>query len=230
MYKYVVIIMLMLAALLVVQPVSANQHETQSSQNLDQANRFLSAEVTRQLNTMKTEISTELKIHQDDNFRIFDQRMHELMDEVRWKIILGALGAFFLGAAVSTYVLQKNMRNYSYEKYLEKQLQQGTFASPDRSMDATQQAQWQPQQPTNTIGMQFGQQAASEMTQMNQWQAQPAYDGAWQSPVQAQPEFNQYPYGTPMNEEGYPASWDNDEMNDQQNDLNQQNNQYRGQQ
>lgn len=216
MYKYVVIIMLMLAAILVIEPVQANQHEQQNTQNLDQANRFLSAEVTRQLNTMKTEISTELKTHQDDNFRIFDQRMHELMEQTKWKVILGALGAFFLGAAVSTYALQKTMRNYSYEKYLEKMVEKGTMASPDFSMNDTQQAQWQPQQPTNTLGMQYGQQAASEMTQMNQWQAQPAYDGAWQSPVQAQPEYNQFPYGTPMNEDGYPSSWDNEEQRGQQ--------------
>ena len=55
-----------------------------------------------------------------------------------------------------------------------------------------QQEEYMQQEPTPTMAMEYGNSQTGEMSQMNQWQTQPAYDGAWQSPQEYEPYVEQF--------------------------------------
>jgi hypothetical protein len=161
---------------------------------VDQANKYLSAEVARQMKDSKDEMLQEMKAYQDENFRIFDGRMQSLMDDSFQKVILGGIGAMLLAAGFVAYILTRYFKTYSYETYQQKLIgkQQEELEAKGlelQAMRGMQESTWNVQPPSQTIGMQMGQAWASEATGMNQWQAQPAYDGAWRAPIETQPEF-----------------------------------------
>lgn len=170
-----------------------------SSQSLDSQNRYLSAEVSRQIKTAKEDIIQAVNDNNDDNFRLFDQRMNNLMQDTRIKVILGGIGAILIANAIAALILIRSWKKYSYEAYLENLLKKKEKEQPQQTQevpqDAYQQAQlqqmqqteWYPQQPQESLGMRYGQAQASDMSYVNQWQTQPAYAGAWQSPVETQP-------------------------------------------
>jgi len=161
---------------------------------VDQANKYLSAEVARQMKDSKDEMLKEMQAYQDENFRIFDGRMQGLMDDSFQNVILGGIGAMLLASGFVAYVLTRYFKTYSYEMYQQKLIgkQQEQMQLQEEELQGLrgmQQGTWDVQPPSQTIGMQYGQPWASESTVMNQWQAQPAYDGAWRAPIETQSEF-----------------------------------------
>lgn len=185
---------------------------TTSSSTNDQANRFLSAELARQVKASKEEMLAEMQEYQDENFRIFDSRMTEMMDETKWKVTLGAIGAALLAMGLGTFLIIKTLRDTSYERFLEEKLAEyNEQMSEGYAMGDAQQKDWYPQVPKQTLGMAVGQEQAFDMTQMNQWQAQPAYDGSWRAPIETQPEVWDVPPQSHDQRDwsGYPQSWDN---------------------
>lgn len=164
------------------------------------ANKFLSAEAARHIDEKSEEMLQEMKKYQDENFAIWDGRMYELVDDMKMKFIIGGLGVVLLGMGLTAYLMARYFRRYSYEEFLEGQLktaQESVVNERDEGVDQMQQTDWYPQQPQQTIGMEFGQQWASDSTQMNQWQAQPAYDGSWRAPVETVKESIEDPMQSP---------------------------------
>jgi len=165
---------------------------------VEAGNRFLAAEVSRQMMLSKDDILKNLKEYQDENYRILDGRLIEAISDMKMKMTLGVVGAILFVNAFVVWILARKMRNYSFEKYQEdligKQQQQidemSHYQQQYGGVSQMQQPTWAPQQSPQTFGMAVGQAKASEMTQMNAWQAQPAYDGAWKSPIVAQPNYS----------------------------------------
>jgi hypothetical protein len=166
---------------------------------LAEGNKFLAAEVSREIRDAQENIKTDMKAYQDENFQIFDSRMTQFMSDAKMKMALGAIGAALISGALMALFLFRITRNYSYEKYLEGRLVQ--FKENNDARDISkglakmQQATWNDHVPNPTMGMVYGQAEAANMTQMNQWQSQPTYAGGWQSNVQVQPEYNRTPGG-----------------------------------
>jgi len=201
-----VIFGLLLVALVVPQAAFA----ATTPDPISQANKFLAAETSRQIDEMQKEITTDLQEYQDANFLILDQRMTQVMEDTKWKVLLATLGAVLAGSALVAFFLIRSIQNYSFEKYQEKMLKQRPADDPGlivneqydgydpQQYEGVQQMQnneWHPQQSQPTLSTQFGQQAASHMTQMNQWQMQPAYDGAWSSPNKPVQQMTPNPAG-----------------------------------
>jgi len=200
----IVIHALLLVLLVVPSLVSA---ANAPGEEISQANKFLAAETARQIDDMQGEITRELQEYQDENFQLLDARMVGLMEDTKWKILLATLGAVLVGSGIVAFFLIKSVQNYSYEKYQEKLLkskgvdagvvvaEQNDQGYYDEGMEQMQQQAWNPQQSNPSVSTEFGQQAASAMTQMNQWQMQPAYGGSWQSPERPVPEMSNIPGG-----------------------------------
>jgi hypothetical protein len=180
--------------------------------SVDTANKFLSAETQRIIDTKTDEMLVEMKNYQDENFQIFDMRMQTLVDDMKIKVIIGGLGVILLGMGVTSYLMLKYFKRYSYEEFLEEQLKKGGQVAQEGQYDMNgveqmQETDWYPQQPQQTLGMEMGQGWASDMTQMNQWQAQPAYDGAWQAPLETVPQYKEE-----WMEQNYPVQQQEDPM------------------
>lgn len=185
-----------------------------SAETAPDANRFLSAELARQMQAQKEDMLKALEENQDANFQLLDNRMAELMAAERMKVVVGGMGAILAANAIVALLLLKYIRRYSYEKYLEDtlgrreaelekvnaqnaeiaklivpQAQQQPVQNPySQAFQEVQQPAWYPQQPQETVGMKFGQEKAAQMSQMNQWQLTPNYEGAWTPPVPVQRE------------------------------------------
>lgn len=188
--SYVVILVVMAAVVVAAETVPT----------VSDANKFLSAEAARHIDEKSEEMLQEMKKYQDENFAIWDGRMYELVDDMKMKFIIGGLGVVLLGMGLTAYLMARYFRRYSYEEFLEGQLktaQESVVNERDEGVDQMQQTDWYPQQPQQTIGMEFGQQWASDSTQMNQWQAQPAYDGSWRAPVETVKESIEDPMQSP---------------------------------
>ena len=201
MYNKVVVLVLFLVVLVPVvmaaDPVVVSNPSQGYSPN---EVALLAAQVTQEVRKSQDEIISQVNAYNDENFMIFDQRMAGVITDIKTKVALGAIGAALIANALVAYFIMRTMKTYSYEKFLEKTI--GKYEKNVASMqpDATSQGMqqmaqpsWDVQQPNQTLGMQYGQQFASEATQMNAWQSQPAYGGAWQSPVQTQPEYSRTP-------------------------------------
>jgi len=162
---------------------------------IDQANRYLSAEVAQQIKKAVDNAEVNIKANNDDNFRLMDGRMTTYIDHVKQTVILGGIGAVLVAQALIGIILMRMWRRYSYEYYQEQIIkkQQVEIEVKDTEMNALkelQQQSWQWQQSQETLGMKMGQTEAMNMSQMNQWQMQPAYAGSWAP----QPEATQQPY------------------------------------
>lgn len=164
-------------------------------------NQFLSAEVSRQMQQGQTNIITAVNQNNDDNFRAFDVRMAQFMADTKMKAVLAMIGASLVTVGIASFFMMRMMRNYSYEVYQEKLIKKHATQIETQASASTQgfqqmqSDQWQVQQPGNYLGMELGPAQAAQGSMMNAWQAQPAYGGAWQSPIQTQQEFSNMPYG-----------------------------------
>lgn len=157
---------------------------------VSESNKYLSAEASRQITAAQEEMLKQINANNDENFRVFDQRMSSLMTDIKLKVIVGGIGAILIANAIVGLAFIYVTRRYSYEYYLEKVLKQHLDVQKEppkqkeveemeKGLAQMQQQAWAPQQPAETMSTMFGQAAASQMTDMNQWQFQPAYEGAW---------------------------------------------------
>jgi len=172
-------------------PSSANQlSQNALDAQVSEANRYLSAEVSRQIQNSQKELIAAVNTNNDENFRVFDDRMKSYMGDLKMKVIVGGIGAILLVNALIGLAYLYVTRRYSYEHFLEKRFDQYLKAqktSPQqkevedmaRGLEQMQQQAWAPQAPEQSVSTMFGQAAASHMSDMNQWQFQPAYEGAW---------------------------------------------------
>ena len=183
-----------------------------SSAEIDKANKYLAAEVSRQIADSQAKSLQEMKNYNDENFQIFDGRMSELVSDMKMKFVIGGLGVVFLAMGLGTYLMMKQLKRYSYETYLEQVIEKQMLVgkpvdqpqyteAEQQGMQQMRQQEWHPQQSQQTIGMDMGQQWASEQTAMNQWQAQPAYDGSWKAPIETVPQYKE----EWMQEHNFPA-------------------------
>lgn len=176
---------------------------------IQEANKYLSAEATKQIKAMKEEVLAEVRANNDANFQQLDGRMIELMADVKMKVVLAALGVMLLGNGIGVFFLIRSFRNTSYEAYLEKQLDtihaelamerseeaqamkagdwqaRAQYSERDLQAFRDQQGNWQ-QPASQSFATQIGPVAASQQSMMNEWQTEPAYAGAWESPVKVQ--------------------------------------------
>lgn len=174
--------------------------ENKGIPSIEESNRYLSAEATKAIKASQQELLDALIANQDANTLALDQEMRNLMGDIRMKIMLGVFGIMLLAQGLAAYFLVRSFKNNSYERFLEMQL--GKIESSDivetsptarelQGVVAHQQQQWAPQDPSQSYAAQVGQQMASQQTMANQWQTEPAYAGAWESPVQVQQEYQQ---------------------------------------
>ena len=197
MFRYVVVVGLFLLFLPLCLGVDLQiPGEPQPAASADQANRYLSAEVTRQIKAMQEAVIAEVNANNDGNFQAFDERTNQFMHDTQKNVLIGTIGATLVVSGAVAFIYLRIMKRYSYEDYLARivdKQQKELDSSKSQAMAQMQQAIWTPQQPAQTLAATFGQETASNMSQMNAWQAQPAYAGAWKSPVTAQPEYSHLP-------------------------------------
>lgn len=211
--KFVVVwcILLLVPMVYAAEEGSGSTLENAIGAQVDQANRYLSAENTKAIEKMKVDILAEMTKYNDENFRIFDTRMQNLMVDVKMRLIVGSLGVILLANGVVALVMIWVTRNYSYEAYLTKIAKQNQVRvdSPENAkklerdmqqINGMKQEAWQEQQPTPTMAMKYGEAEVANMSDMNRWQQQPAYQGAWVPPQQ---HTQQYGYGQYAEQRGY---------------------------
>jgi hypothetical protein len=220
--------------LLMLVPVSSFAEVQDSSlQNaigaqVDQANRYLSAENSKALEKMKEDILTDMKAYNDENFRIFDTRMQNLMLDVKLRLIVGSLGVILLANGVVALVMIWVTRNYSYEAYLMKVAKQKQVRvdSPEnaqqlqkdmKQINGMKQEAWEQQVPHQTLAMKLGEVEVANTSDMNRWQHQPAYQGAWTPPAQHAQQYGYQQYadqrGYTQDQRQYPPQQEYDYMN-----------------
>ena len=142
--------------------------------------RFLSAEAQRLIQNEFNQLETDLKAYQDENFIALDGQMKTTMTEIQQRLVIGGIGAILLAGSIIAFFMFHLARKYSYEKYLEGQLErQQNEAYVDPSLQQMQQNQWQ-QQPGVSIGNEQGQTFASNASAFNNWQVQSPYEGGWE--------------------------------------------------
>jgi hypothetical protein len=159
------------------------------------ANRFLAAENAKAIDKMQQNVIDALVKNNDDNFRAFDGRMNQMLDDTRMRVIVGGVGAVLIANALIGIVYVWVTRRYSYEHFLEKLLQKRVEdlrmedSLPTPAVVPLSQGQLEASSPVwpqpvqeQTVSTYFGQQAAANLSDMNQWQFRPAYEGAWQRP------------------------------------------------
>lgn len=165
-----------------------------------EGNRYLSAELSKNMAQQKEDIIKAVNSNNDDNFREFDARINTYLNNVKMKITLAAAGASLIATAIAALFMMRQFKHYSYETYqakiINKQINEKAAEGNDqKGLEQLQQPVWNPQQPGDTLSMHVGQTQAAQMTQMNAWQAQAAYGGGWQSPLETQQEYNHVPGG-----------------------------------
>lgn len=181
MLKHVVVMVLILVALVATVSAAENAQTQQA--------RYISAELQREMDQMEEELKTELKNNNDENFRVFEGRMVEFMSDAQMKILLGGIGGILVANALVAIVMFRYFKSQSYEAFKDR-FQHEQNQQYEQEM---QQREWHPQQPQQSVGMQYGQEQAAQMSQMNQWQTQPAYAGSWTPPSETQSE-TEYPF------------------------------------
>jgi len=197
-------------------PGVASPGTVSSTVSTVEANRYLSAEAVRHMDAKTDEMLKIMQEYQDENFVAWDNRMYNLVDDIQMKFVIGGLGAMMLAMGLVAYIMMNHFKRYSYETYLQGVIDKGE--QPDATGQAyqpipeqMQEQQWHPQEIQPTIGSEMGQDWASEQTAMNQWQVQPVYDGAWQSPVETHSEYKEQ-----WMEENYPKYQNQPEPQQQQ--------------
>jgi hypothetical protein len=167
-----------------------NEPQSVVDARLSQANSFLAAETSRMIKAEMETLQNEMQEYNDENFRIFDGRLADFSRNAKQQIIIGGIGAILVANALIGLALIWVFRRYSYEYYqqqlLEAKEKETELLKNDindlKGFRQMQEQQWNLQQTPQTIGTVYGQEAAGNMSAMNQWQAQPAYNGSWQAP------------------------------------------------
>jgi hypothetical protein len=170
----------------------------------DQANRYLSAELTKQMDARFELLQKGVNDNIDSNYAVMDQRILGYIQDERQRVILIGIGTMMVANALIGLFLIRAWRRYSYEYYQEQIIKKyqaqeqemgpAAYADEYRGLQQMQQEAYYPQQPTETIGMQVGSTEAMNMSQMNAWQMQPAREGSWVPPQQGQ-RYNPYEGG-----------------------------------
>ena len=201
--------MLLVCFLPLVMAAEGDIQDVNNVPSIQEANRYLSAEATKQIKAMKEEVLSEVKANNDANFQQLDARMSDLMADVKMKIVLAALGVTMLGNGIGVFFLIRSFRNNSYEAYLETMLEKtNADLTAERSQEAQmlkaelsqrdlqgiqeQQGAWKQPAP-QSYGTQLGQVAVSQQSMTNEWQTAPVYAGSWESPVRTRDEVNVRP-------------------------------------
>jgi hypothetical protein len=184
-YKFVLCVLVLVVSSSLVCAVDVSSSTEAMNIQMAESNRFLAAEVSKQIRAANDETVKALKEYQDENFMMLDERMSATMHEVQQRLIVGAAGAILLGGALIGFFMFHLARKYSYERYLEDELErrdvlppQG-YQQPTEAMQQVQQPTWQQQQPFQSVAMDMGQ-SVSNMSQFNNWQVQPARQGGWE--------------------------------------------------
>jgi hypothetical protein len=179
--------------------VLATNHESPSSAPTDPTqettSRFLSAEAQRLIKDEFTGVREELKAYQDENFIALDGEMKSTISRAQQQLVMGSLGAILLGGAIIAIIMWNISKKYSYEKFLEQQLNDQTpgFAQgfheeqqglnqmyQDSGVQELQQQDWGMQeQPNPTISQDQGQSFASNTSQFSNWQQQAPHKDGW---------------------------------------------------
>lgn len=181
--------------------VTAGEAQSQNLVNLQlqESNRFLSAEVAKQMKALQEDLLKKVNDNNDANFKALDDRMMALIEQERLRVVIGGLGAVLIANAFIGLAYLWITKRYSYETHLEKLIgrQQKEFDAfkerYDKTLQELQKDTWNVQKPQETIGMKLGQDVVSNQSQMNQWQYQAPYEGGWQRTdnVVPQPVYEQ---------------------------------------
>jgi hypothetical protein len=187
--------------------IDVSQLPVVNQQQVDAANRFLSAEVGRQIRSANEETLRSLRDYQTENFMELDVRMTTVAEDMKKKLILGGIGAMLLSSGLVALVFMWITRRYSYEKYLEKYIADVHTGAVDsqkapkfilsderkeRVSNEIQQREWEYGRPTQGLtatGVLTPAQAGN-VTQFNEYQNDPAYAGSW-VPQQGQGVYGQ---------------------------------------
>lgn len=179
---------------------------------------MVGAAVAKAMNDGFTAMQKNVNDNNDANFAVFDQRVAQMLNDTKMRVIVGGLGAVLVANAVVGLVMAYYWRRYSFETYQKDIIgkQEETIeelkamaANPQavvqlqglQGLQEMQQPEWRPERPQDTLGAVYGPVAASEMTQMNAWQSQPVNAGGWTSPLDVQRyDFQQHEDGRPLRE------------------------------
>lgn len=206
------LILLVLAPAVFAQDaIDVSQLPGSVQQQVEASNRFLSAEVGKQIRSANEQTLQELKDYQTENFVELDMRMSTIAEDMKKKLILGGIGAMLLASGIVAIVYMWITKRYSYEVYLQNYITemhkkyeplkdgeqkiiplQAKNAQQERIMAEMQQRDWQYGRPTQglTATGVIDQSQAADYSQLNEHQYNPAYAGAW-VPEQGQGVFGQ---------------------------------------
>jgi hypothetical protein len=191
--------------------------------DMSSANRFLAAENAKAIDKMQQNVVDALIKNNDDNVRILDQRVAQMEADTKQRVIIGGVGAILIANALIGIVYVWATRRYSYEHFLEKMLQRKVAemklpeAMPAPAVIPMSQGQmdaaaptWVQPVPEQTVSTMLGQQTAANLSDMNQWQFNPAYEGSWSRPGNVVSQVNwesahkeEQPPRNPWEQEGY---------------------------
>lgn len=214
-------LMLLLCVATALADTASDQQQVQTA--VDASNRFLAAETAKAIKASGDEVAAQLIQNNDANFIEFDKRMNQLMQDTRLQVIIGGIGSILVANALVGIMLAVMHKRYSLEYYQQQLLgKQSEEIDRLRSMqemqgfNQMQQQSWQIQEPAKTLGTEFGQAAVGQVSQMNAWQMQPTYQGAWQAPqenvqryVPPLPQYQDYdePVANNQNFPGNNGGW-----------------------
>jgi hypothetical protein len=191
-------------------PIGSSQTQALQQARVDEANRYLSAELNKQLKSMQEDMLKQVNANNDENFRQFDGRMTRFMDDMRWKVLIGGLGVMILAGALMAYFLHLTTKRYSYEAYQQKiiGMQQQELdrykAHIGQGVEQMQQQSWEygrPEQGLTATGVMTQEQAATQ-SQVNEWQYDAPYQGAWVPPEYDDGSGQQSPQEWEQNQNG----------------------------
>lgn len=193
-------------------------------QQIDVANRYLSAEVTKQIKLMEDELLKKINDNNDANMMAIDQRMTQVQQDIKQRVVIGGIGAILIANAFIGFAYLWVTRRYSYERFLERLLERkskgGELLAQQQdvySMHPTEMPQFQPtpqqlqqvqeaqatqwqQPPEQTLTSFIGQRQASNLSAMNEWQFQAAHEDAWKRPGNVQSYVSWEHQGQPIDD------------------------------
>lgn len=223
MYRQLVCIVMFLVVSGVVYaaetPPPAPSVPTPTATPVTEANRFLSAEVAKQIQAEQEVILQKVNDNNDANFKELDNQMRQLMVDTKMKVIIGGIGAILIANAVVGLVLARYWKKYSYEQYqrdvivgkdgvIGEQKKQLDELRSAEQMQQMQQQVWYPQEVPQSVETMFGSTAVANMSQMNAWQSKPVYGGAWQSPLDVERyDFMPQPWANVPSQEKVDRDW-----------------------
>lgn len=144
-----------------------------ADESTDIPSRYLSAEAQREIRNSFDEVSTDLKNYQDENFRLLDNEMRNVVRTAVQRMVIGVIGAIMIGGGLMALLIYRITKRYSLKDYEDR------IRQLEESQQSVQQDTWvMPQE--QTFSGQYGQSTASNASVFNNWQAQPPYQGGWE--------------------------------------------------